>query len=51
MGTLTYVFMSNVQIKTIQTKQTHDALNDLAAQTKLVRQTWIKMHLGLDGSN
>ena len=31
-------------------KDTHDALNDLAAQTKLVRLTWIKVHIGLDGN-
>ena len=31
-------------------KDAHDALNNLAAQTKLVRLTWIKAHIGLDGS-
>ena len=33
-----------------QTKDTHDALNDLAAQTKLVKLTRIKAHIGLDGN-
>ena len=31
-------------------KDTHDALNNLAVQTKLVRLTWIKAHIGLDGN-
>ena len=30
-------------------KDTHDALNNLATHTKLVRLTWIKAHIGLDG--
>ena len=29
-------------------KNTHDALNALAEQAKLVRLTWIKAHIGLD---
>ena len=31
-------------------KDTHDALNTLADQAKLVRLTWIKAHIGLDGN-
>ena len=31
-------------------KDTHDAVNNLAAQTKLVSLTWIKAHIGLDGN-
>ena len=31
-------------------KNTHDALNALAEQAKLVRLTWIKAHIGLDGN-
>ena len=31
-------------------KDTHDALNALADQTKLVCLTWIKAHIGLDGN-
>ena len=31
-------------------KDTHEALNVLAAQTKLVCLTWIKAHIGLDGN-
>ena len=36
--------------KAQKVKDTHDALNDLSAQTKLVRLTWIKDHIGLDGN-
>ena len=31
-------------------KDTYDALNTLADQAKLVRLTWIKAHIGLDGN-
>ena len=31
-------------------KDTHDALNALADQAKVVRLTWIKAHIGLDGN-
>ena len=31
-------------------KDTHDALNDLELQSKQVRLTWIKAHIGLDGN-
>ena len=31
-------------------KDTHEALNELAIEAKLVRLTWIKAHVGLDGN-
>ena len=36
--------------KALTIKDTHIALNTLADQAKMVRQTWIKAHLGLDGN-
>ena len=31
-------------------KDTHEALNELAIQAKLVRLTWVKAHVGLEGN-
>ena len=36
--------------KATTVKETHEALNDLAINAKLVRLTWIKAHVGLDGN-
>ena len=40
--------MKNCKAKTV--KDTHDALNTLANHAKLVRLTWIKAYIWLDGS-
>ena len=39
---------NNCDAQTI--KDTHDALNALANQAIVVRLTWIKAHIGLDGN-
>ena len=39
---------NNCKAQTV--KDTHDALNTLADQAKLVRLTWIEAHIGLDGN-
>ena len=39
---------NNCKAQTV--KDTHEALNTLADQAKIVRLTWIKVHIGLDGN-
>ena len=47
-GALQALNSKNCKAQTV--KDTHDALNTLAEQAKLVRLTWIEAHIGLDGN-
>ena len=42
--------LSSNHCKAQTVKNTHEALNALSTQAKLVRLTWIKAHIGLDGN-